>query len=239
MNNCKKTILAYWNKLRLLVGITQEVRIITTKQKNLLEARYYKSCSELPLDLFIMLFNGCYNVLIISGKPTKQQIEQASLEILKEYNELNANNEMLCLIRMQRDLAFTNDIIINTQHALYLHIMQPCKQNIVVLENYGFELTYPVDNPDTSIAQIRTILSELSILIESHKLMEKEFQEFCASSKDDKVDAKYFMRMLTRLSKHRGKIIASSDITVRQFCMMLEEYLKELVNNKKALDYAS
>lgn len=196
-----------------------------------MEVKFYKSCSETPLSVFIeCLVEGNLKALIISGEPTSEQLAMAWAELFSEFTDLNADNEQMYVLTLQGEITLIHEEIAEVEGVLYflspemLPFSITMKDELLnVLHKYDYPHEIDVSEPGY-VEQLEIIANRLCPIKLKLQMKMRELSEYNQEKKNDSIDKQYFSRMLVRLSKFQGFNIRAKDITVEEFVMICKEY---------------
>lgn len=209
-------------------------------------AALFQNCDQLFLDRFKRcLIEGDLSALIISGNPSFGDLAEAWGNIYAEYLDLNNDNETIYLLQLQKEISLLTELQIEVETALYFLSMAilPGMDYIYreelanVLKEREFDFLFDLTNPNQyrqSLEAVDNRLSPVRLRLEMHK---KEYRDYLASKGDQTIDATYFDKMLTRLARFRHiAVIRASEITVKEFVMMVQDYLDFIKSKQKTLE---
>jgi hypothetical protein len=209
-------------------------------------AAWYHHCGHCPLDRFkTCLFGGDLSALTISGNPAIEDLAEAWGNIYSEYLDLNNDNETIYLLQLQKEISLLTDLKIEVESALYFLSLAllPGMQFIFreelvdILRAREFDYPFYLNNPDEYSQSLEAVTNQLSpyrLRLEMHT---KEYQDYIASKSNETVDTNYFDRMLTRMARFRRvMVIRAAEITVKEFVMMIQDYLEYIKSKQKTLE---
>lgn len=209
-------------------------------------AAWYHTCDQCLLDLFKRcLFQGDLSALIISGNPSIEDLAEAWGNIYAEYLDLNNDNETLYILLLQCEIAkLTNDLVeIDTalrflSTALLPGMAMAYRPELVdVLKSHEFDYPFNINNREEFQQNIREVDSRLSPLRLRLEMSSKEYADYIASKGDQSIDFNYFDKMLSRIARFRHvSVIRASEITVKEFVLMVQDYLDYYKSKQKATD---
>lgn len=190
--------------------------------------KLYLSCDKLPLDIFLK----CYvqkdlTALIIEGKATGDQLAQAWASIYYEYIDLSESTESKFVYSLQKEITLLSDEIRNVETCIFYlssemlpyHAQQEDLKK--VLKGYNYKLS--AEHTDQQLMGIIGRLAPKKTQLESRI---KELENYTSSTSEETPTYKQFEKILLRLSKHQGYSIRSKDITVTQYALLLNDYIK-------------
>lgn len=188
----------------------------------------YLTCSELPLERFIRcLCNEEYSLLVRTGTAPEHILQQAWEKIYCEYVELDGSTHTLYLNQLRRDLMLIGckiDRVITIVNVLDL---APNEQMIAELK----ELRPPFKYNYKDMVQYRKDLVGTIHWLAPWRLeyskLEKELDVLLKANEGGaKINRSYFDNALARLSKYNRYQVHANNLTVREFVIMLQQYLE-------------
>lgn len=186
------------------------------------EIKIVSSCTEITLDRFIdVMVDGRLDLLIISGEPTKEELEKAWGIIYAEYTELIGDDSYTDVIKLMKD------INILSQQYYRIHILIEVLINCYIpaahqeLKRMGYTVRYSPDDLVTYLHDLESAYNKSQMLLTRISVMEQDLL-----NKSKKTDNKEFGRgdfqtMLISLSEHVKYQVIPSQVTAYQFAVMI------------------
>lgn len=197
---------------------------------------YHQSCQTLLLSHFweIML-TGNLRWLIISGQPSEQQLLDAWEAIVAEHSELVKTDKSNNLFDLYHKISNTE-----WQLALVDKCLNALKQQYdadiaAILNDRGFGIVEPSDDREVylrSLYAIETDAKTLIILLNQYK---SQYKSMHPESTDEltEVNRVRYEKELAILSKFQGYRIKKEEITVLEYCAIINTYLEYIKLQKK------
>lgn len=189
-----------------------------------------RRCDQLLLsNFFLCLFESDLTALIIKGNPPQADLAEAWANIYSEYIDLNSGTEPDYVLLLQRDITLLHGHISETESAIYiLAILPHFKQEAAdILSANGY--IYPWDKEDVSnnVQFYEIISNRLSAKRLSYDNKNKEIDNIIESRKQGAVTREYFDTILDNLAAWRKvAVIHPHEVTVKQFVVMLKNYIR-------------
>lgn len=196
--------------------------------------KFICKASECNLNQFISCnFDNDLSVLIISGKPSPKQLEQAWDNIFTEYIDISGlykEMEELTLMRSIQFLKARNtsiSVTIQSQLQALEIIGQPLTEYFQVFESNDYHVSWNGDKKDF-IAQMEQIKTEQISYETELEDLETELDNFF-KEQEEKIkkrptgSRKQFLRMINNLEK-LGNRIDTDKLSVERFAVMISDY---------------
>lgn len=203
---------------------------------------YHQSCQTLRYDKWIeIVLTGDLSHLIISGTPTGDELESAWKSILTEYSELVQTEKSEDVFAAYKKVVQTEWHISFIDHCIAVLKVQYDKEIADLLSARGFgEVVYSEDR-EVYLKSLYGIQMEAKVLV---VLLNQYTAEYKSLAKDDisqqepgaaRTRADY-EKELWILSKFQGYRIIPAEITVLQYCMIVNLYIDEYRRKKSEAD---
>ncbi len=197
---------------------------------------WYQSIHDLPLRIFInCLVEDNLSLLIITGTPTPDQLEDAWEKISDEYTTALGDNEFkLCLI-LQKEVAQLTTSFKLVHYAVGILQMVYYKELAEELNKLlGTAYHFDVKNPKAYKRELQLCLSKakqykMKLDIKSKNL---EVIESKQKGKSQKPTKAYFQSILISLSDH-AKYAIPDTITVYEYCERIRRLNQYVEQTKK------
>ena len=195
-------------------------KIEVTKPLNM-----YQNIHKLPLSIFIdILTSKNYNLLIIEGAATIEQLEAQWQLLFNEYTELIGGTEIINKIETVKDIALLESKL---KRAMALLEIIQIKQSEALYEMlYEFDYPLPIKK-DYSIENLNNVLK---IFIAHYKRDYLELQtsamtiENNQSSEVQKIDYNYFLKTIISMSTGFKMDININNLSVGAYCAYVNQY---------------
>lgn len=182
------------------------------------KAEYYKSCAEITLYLFGKIIeSGDLSLIDKKGKGKDAERSFHWNNIFNEYLELSKNENQHHILELMKYVSFMK---------IKIDLIYKCIQSIS--KNYNKELVDQLKklgirtkiNRVTSHEDIRKVLTEVKKINISLKEKEKELENLTKNENKEKG----FENILVDLSKFQGYRLDDKEISVKEFCSILNRY---------------
>lgn len=196
----------------------------------------HRSIRTLTYDSFIRIITGeDLGLLIIEGQPPVDELVSAWDHISEEYTEaIKTNNgkgvlkAYLKFTKLQAQMKMIDASIFYLTNAYDEEIANNLFEN-------GYPLVEPNDNRETYLKQIDRVRIKAGTLVVMLNQAAAAYK-LLAPDNEMKVERSYqnFLDELAILSKHQGgALIKAKDITVAEYCSVVNSYIAYVEANKK------
>lgn len=147
-------------------------------------------------------------------------------DLYNEYTSLRENKQSLFVLNMMKEIAFLKAKFFIISKCIEVLALAPVPELIQELKSYGFRAQYNWDNKSTYSRDLRraeTGAKRFKIMWEQK---EKELQAHIAKYEQNKDTKKEFYMWAITLEDHRKVRVDLEQITVAEWCLMLNQYEK-------------
>lgn len=196
------------------------------------KATYYESIKELPMSVFIdIIESGNYTLLSKNGKWKEGEAIEIWNKIIQEYNEITESEGQKHVIQLLRFISLM-DLKIRTISNCLFSLKLNFNSDIADAVSY-----LGIRSKITRINRFQAIKraeSELKRMVASMEEKRKEL-ELIEKKNSNSDSSSNFQSVLLDLSKFQGYRIDAKDVTVFEFCLLLNKFKKHIkpVNKKK------
>lgn len=202
----------------------------------------YRSINKLPLNRFIdCMIDGNLYALVISGDPSKLELQEAWNDILSEYTESISNNEYRLYISLYKEITILQLTyeqvhilaeVLNTVYSKKLCdelnslLRTSCKFNPLDVSSYRDELL-------KCVRRSAGIKLKLDLKLLQFDAIKKKHEQKAGDKMED--GREYFTSVMITLSDH-AKYQLPDTITVLEYCeriKRLNKHLETLKNVKR------
>lgn len=201
------------------------------KQASTPPAVLYLTCSELPFDRFINC--ACkreYAALIKTpGVVDYGELVAQWQKIQLEFIDLNSDNEVLYIIRLEKEINVLREHIRLVDSLLTILSTTYHPLLVVELKKMGYD--YPFDPKDLVQYNHSFTCIDNRLAGPRFHLQQKynEYSSYIKNKNEGTTEEAHFHRQLIRLAKHRGVVaIRAKDIFTDEFVFMWQDYLQDL-----------
>lgn len=185
----------------------------------------------MPLDIYLeCLFDKDYDRLVIKGKATREQKEEAWGKICVEYSELQNDGNGNDLFQHTLQIQYLSGKIIVVDKIIR-HLQIAFSPDLMaILKFYGVDSGLNADNwedPAIRFKKIENIIARSKLWLTELDLERVEFDKLVSEQTNAKGGIAYFEDWLSSLSNWRKYNIKASDISVRQFLKEIRRVEKE------------
>lgn len=202
---------------------------------------YYRSCSDLPLAVFIAILLGAnINRLTLSGKPSTEELTAAWADIHSEYIDLIANSETRQFINLTKRINISISKLnrLETIVAVMQGIYHP--KLAEELRRMGYDFPFNPEDKKQYTTDLAACISLSKTEWVELQGMQKEYEELTKKTHTQAYSRKYFDAVLVSLSKFMRYEVDESRVTVSKYCAIYQAYEKfsEQVNLKNNANHA-
>jgi len=174
---------------------------------------------------------------LIEGNPTEAEIVEAWSNIYAEWLDINENNEGIYLLQLQKEILLLSTYLIEVESCVYILGMVYHHDLVAMLRDHGFDQTLDTENNEEYYANLKMISDSLAFSRMNLEIKEKEFNDYMSAKKQDTINPEYFDIWLVRISKFlQGGLIRANTITVKEFVIIMKEFLNQMKSKKKNLE---
>lgn len=204
------------------------------------EMKIYDSCYKLPMNLYIdMVVDDNLKVLVIKGKPTQAELEEARLKIVTEFSELSNNGESQAISDVMSNFYYQRNLIVGYELSLKLVLAGKFDKAIEYLNDNGLKCSVPQTEKEFQ-KLIRAIKMKIKNRMVKYKEARSQYNAI-SSGKEEKPTRKYFNKLLIMLSTcevikmqlNFNKLTAAEFSTYLNMFNDYQNHLKMRNNSKK------
>ena len=180
------------------------------------------NCSDLKLNIFVkILTDGEITKLIIEGEPPIEELEKAWNKIYSEYCNLTKSGNYTYVFKTNKEIGELKSKVLAVQLALQSLIYAETPEAIEVLKKCGFK--YDPQNKEKCIKSIHSRIKTDEVRLE---LKAKELEDYMKkqNNTNTKIKESDFTQSLITLSKYMGTMLQAINITVTEYCTILNQY---------------
>lgn len=207
-------------------------------RKDISNAEFYSSATKLTMDRFITcMVEGELSSLVISGKPTNEQLSKAWLDIQQEYSDAIGDSEYTYYLNVFKETALLTIKLSSIQ--ILVEILSNFYSEDFCIELNKLldkKIKLNFDEKEDYYKQLQACLTRsksLKIRIELKNIELGALQKKFSSAKRVEPTREYFQAMFTTLSDHAKYFIDEKSITVFQYCDRIRRINKQYEQNKK------
>jgi len=229
------------SKIKKILQSTKKEKTGNSQKQNLqsqadsISWKYYHSISKLPLKIFIKcLCDKDPDQLIIKGKPPKEELTQAWVNILQEYSDAVGSNEHKLYLSLYREVSLLKinfDLTEVLIEILELEDTQFWKDELNKIHGTQFRFGEEKHN---DLRRIASRNKALKVQIDLKLIQFNEIEKKHRFKQEEPANENYYNSILITLSDHAKYQILDS-ITVFEFCERIKRLNKyyETLKNKK------
>ncbi len=160
---------------------------------------YFNSIYTCPLSVYIdVTCDNKLESLVISGRPTTAQLEEARLKLMSEFYEASDNASAQMFSETSRNLFAKRNRIIGLEASLRLILAKRYEYSIIYLNKNGVKCSWPESDED-----FKKLVSKINIEIKNSIIKLKIAQakyDSLHSCNSEKPNRKYYNKLLIILS---------------------------------------
>lgn len=195
----------------------------------------HQSIRTLSYESFILILTGeDLGPLIISGQPPVDELISAWDNISEEYSAAIKTNKSKGVFEAYKKIVrIESQIKLIDAALLYLECEYDEEIATILLEN-GYHLVEPNDDKEAYLRSINTVRTQAKTLV---IILNQAVAHYKLLSPDNemKVERGYqsFLDELAILSKHQGSFLKPKELTVAEYCAVVNGYIAYVEANKK------
>lgn len=207
-------------------------------KKQVYKYKIIDNCSDLKLNIFVkILTDGEITKLIIEGEPPILELEKAWNKIYSEYCSLTNSSNYTYVFKLNKEIFELKSKVLAVKLALQSLVYIDTPEAIEVLRKCGYK--YEPQNKEKCIKNIHSRIKTDEVRME---LKVKELEDYMSKQKNTntKIKESDFTQSLITLSKYMGTMLQAANITVTEYCTILNQYTsycdtleKQAKNGKK------
>ena len=186
----------------------------------------YTDLDKIPLDIFIDVFTGEKEKLVIDGEHSEDEIEQQAELLFAEYIGIVGGASLLAEISKKNNLI---NLYIKVECMKAIESMINNKEwedAAHVLSEFGFKY-FPSEH-DKIRKKVSSILSMSLYMIERSENKEP-------GDSSSKMDRDYFVRERVAVMSHYGMQIRKNDISAKEYAFMVKTMCEDVKSMGKSL----
>lgn len=190
-------------------------------------AKCHNSCDTILLDTFIQIFcDGKFELLIISGRPSENEVLSAWENILNEYVDIVGNAASEHIIVLQKKI----NVIKCRMHIVELAVtgLSICydKKFIDGLNQCGYPCKLTAENwEELRMKELQSIISRSKTLNVELEPLEKQLERLQKPKKNKPVTKEDFEQDIVMLSKHQGYRIDKKKTTMSEYAAIYSSFV--------------
>lgn len=207
---------------------TRLKNIISKGNKSIVEiatpVKLYRSIHELPMMIFIDCFcDSIYDKLILQGKATVEELNDAWTDIMQQYTELIGGSEVKVKLYNIKQLARLESKLIRIDSLLKTISIKPHEQLFSMLYEFGYSLPKKDYTPSNLDTVLKIFIGHYRLDKTKYKMMTEGF--IAKSKTEHTTDRNEFTKNLIKVSvAFKMPAISITSITVAQYCNYMIEY---------------
>ena len=210
-------------------------RSVSTSAEVPQEAMCYLSIHNLPMPVFIdCLTTKDLSGLVLSGRPTGQQMEDAWAGIMSQYSEQIARREVEMALKDLRYLAVKEYRIGVIELLLQLLNSRPNEMLFEQLYTFGYPLPRKTYTAENFAAVLKVFVGHFRLERTQYKLAEEQSTIGKKEQITSQYDWGYFEDAISAIClTMKMPLISLHDLTVGQYCAYVNRYADYLRTLKK------
>jgi hypothetical protein len=194
--------------------------------------RIYRTCSELPLSIFIeCVCDEKYDLLIIEGHPSRTDISEAWLSIISEYFELRENGVGETWQSLKEIIRLQNHLYIVEKCIQFLHVRYSVEV-AKALRSLGYVFVEnPYDREKYVLILDQIAQKSKNKYIRLQQLL-VEYEQKVKDSTGSKMKRESFDEVLIEIEQMQGTSYDIRQLTVSKFILLEKKFLKQVERQK-------
>jgi hypothetical protein len=188
--------------------------------------KLYTDLNEIPLSIFIEVYKGNYQSLVIHGNPDKKTITDTADMLISEYTIITIGKNALSGVYRKNE---------NINLGIYIQLLETCVlytklDRFVDACNILKEIGYTLNpNDKNAIEQrINALLSLKSIQLDKIKHMQEE-------NSGNVIDPDYFIKEIALVMTHFKMHINENEISAKKYAYMVKRMSDEIEATNRAI----
>lgn len=198
----------------------------------------HRSIRTLPYDCFVQIITGeDLGPLIIEGQPPVDELVSAWDTISDEYSNAIKSGKSKNVFAAYKKYVRLDSQMKMIDAALYYLTEMYDEEIATILHDNGYRLITPDPDREKYLAQIDFVRTQAKTLVVMLNLAAAQYK-LLAPDNEHKIERDYqgFMDELAILSKHQGYAIRAKEITVLEYCAVINAYILWVEANKPKAD---
>ena len=177
-------------------------------------------------DFLQVLVSGELAALIISGKPPIDELVSAWDNITEQYSSAIHNQKARTIFECYKKIVSTQTNIQIIQTSLQLLTIQYDEDIAGIIHNMGYSLILPIGNKKKYAAQLASVEMQAKTMIIKLVQYQNEYKILSPAGTEVKLDYQSYVDELAVLSKFQGYAIRTTQITVAEYCSIINNFIK-------------
>jgi hypothetical protein len=172
---------------------------------------------------------GDLSQLIISGEPTKEQLQAAWSKIMDERSNALRGKEQIQIESLTKDIELLQ-VRINAIRACVLRLsFQHSDEIVAELKKWiNVREKFDTSDPESYKKDLEAIVIRSSKFLTELRHRSRELEMLVPKGDETKTDKWYYEKMIVQLEKHMGKSIIKSQTSVANFDFMLADLMAKV-----------
>lgn len=236
-----------WRILKSFSSVTRKGfsalwQLMIRKRHNKPLSNLYTRCSQTPLDVFIdALVNKNLGRLVIYGKATHRQINDAWELLFTEYCEISGSPQYQRLVNLSREIGGLQSKLLSIRLCVKVLGYRYSSRAISTLRRFGYNYKFNPQDPEGYLRDIKAVMTKSKSVEIALDQSLAEYDKLLKESDGKNLTEDYFQKALVELSKFMGFRVNAREVTVSEYVAMIKRREREIeyllskkVSNKKA-----
>lgn len=191
----------------------------------------YTSIKDIVLDVFVdYLISRDTSLLVISGEPPAEELSQAALNLVSQYQEAISNVQSKHHLRMVADVEQARMRI--DRVSMLCQALKPRYAPVIVeeLKLDGFDFAF---TEESYLADVEKVETRLKSELVKFNVRNKQLQDFNEEHSQKPFSRKEIIRTLQAASQMDGVHYQIKKITVEEYCELVNRLMEQAQSNTK------
>lgn len=236
-----------WRILKSFSSVTRKGfsalwQLMIRKRHNKPLSNLYTRCSSTPLDVFIdALVNKNLGRLVIYGKATQKQINDAWELLFTEYCEISGSPQYQRLVNLTREIGGLQSKLLSIRLCVKVLGYRYSAMAVSTLKRFGYNYKFNPLDAEGYVRDLKAVMTKSRSVEIALDQSLAEYEKLLKESDGKSLTEEGFQRVLIELSKFMGFRVNAKEVTVSEYIAMIkrrelevEHLLRKKVSNKKA-----
>jgi len=189
----------------------------------------YTRCSQTPLDVFIdALVNKNLSRLVIYGKATYKQINDAWEQLFTEYCELSGSPQYQRLVNLSREIGGLQSKLLSIRLCVKVLGYRYSTRAVSTLRRFGYNYKFNLQDPEGYLRDIKAVMTKSKSVEIALDQSLVEYDKLLKESDGKNLTEDYFQKALVELSKFMGFRVNAREVTVSEYVAMIKRREREI-----------
>ncbi|MEA5110368.1 hypothetical protein SDC9_36965 [bioreactor metagenome] len=210
-------------------GFSALWQLMIRKRHNKPLSNLYTRCSSTPLDVFIdALVNKNLGRLVIYGKATHKQINDAWELLFTEYCEISGSPQYQGLVNLTREIGSLQSKLLSIRLCVKVLAYRYSARAVSTLRRFGYNYKFNLQDPEGYLRDIKAVMTKSKSVEIALDQSLVEYDKLLKESDGKNLTEDYFQKALVELSKFMGFRVNAREVTVSEYVAMIKRREREI-----------